>query len=517
LSVYGCSDDEDGDSPGNNSGGRAGAAGNRNGTGGVSFGGQAGIGTSGQPGRSGSSGNPTGGSAGNAGVPTSKATAPSSYNGPTPELAFQLGSGDGRKLIFANNPEQLLESDMRFQKNGDGTNDPERFYVEPLRLNGLLPGKYRYFFEFLNRTGRSLKVGVQFVALAQPIENNGVKVNGAGFTTGILGGKPFADMFNSYDANPPTTTFPQSGAVKWLLGDGGPKGAGDSSTVVDDNQFFSGVVDFEFSFADNPNAKNVLKLMAYEKQASTQGNNEAIRDYVVRKEADGTRESRVYKGVSEHSEAVATALDYEFDDDDTLGYLPVTYRRYNFGTGTFGDPQPSNDGWVSNIGGPENQAKAVMSDMATFQFTPVKNGAVCGEISKVAGVSDPFFTFSPFQRQTFPAQPSDCDANGWSVAAEYPNFGNWGILYQISGSLKNTGSRPRVVSVNLAVTSTSSGTSIAYRNNQNTWGEQRLEAQQSFMYRTIEVAPGATVAYKSEYVVGGPAVGNLRHFLALED
>ena len=249
-----------------------------------------------------------------------------------PEIAYTPGGA--RTLLFLNNPEQLITSDL-----GDATlGDKTLFRVTA-------SGACRSFFEHVNRAGRTIGFGIQVYNPGPATVS--VTVGAAGWVASILGGAPFADAFNGMGAAAPVTLT--AGKSTWILR---------RDEAVTHNTFFSGVVDF-----DVEGGGVIVNHIAYDSFGALDGSTNDL-GYVQRVEPDGTHEARMYKGVASASEADAGTL--EVTVGDAVGALPIRVARYDLGTGTYGAATEVRD-WTTHIG-PAQNASATTGDMVGFTY-----------------------------------------------------------------------------------------------------------------------------------------------------
>ncbi|NDD31619.1 MAG: hypothetical protein EB084_25495 [Proteobacteria bacterium] len=374
------------------------------------------------------------------------------YNGPVPEVRYRP-AGDVT-LLYENNPEQITTRDLADRSQGGLS-----LYSEVLR-----PGSYRNFFEHLNRTGGDIGFTARVSNPGtRPVE---VVVGGSGVARGLDGADAFRDALTPTE-NPARTLQLPPGARADLLCVPHIAAAG---------AFFSGVVDFtvrggevkldDLAFIDASNVTPDPRYMGY----------------VRRVEPDGTREARMYKGNSPQAEVVAENVDYTFTDADRPGTLPARHATYDLDAQAYTESRIDGEGWISNIG-PAADPRGIASDMLSFD-TPG-----WGRIDAL----------------------SPTDGTG-----TYPNLGNWGVLYRITGTLRNQGTSERQVEVHLRANERS-GATVAYEGPDKRWASRRLRAGETMTCRTIRVPAGQSVRYTSAYVLGGPSGGDLRQCLTLED
>lgn len=380
-----------------------------------------------------------------------RAFAPSTYAGPVPEVRY-APEGDV-VMLYGNNPEQITPRDLADRSRGG--------YA--LYSEGVGPGRYRNFFEHLNRTEAPVGFSVRVSNPGPtPIE---IVVEGTGIARGLDGARAFRDDFNREG---PTRTLRLA-----------PREQADLLTVpamAEPNVFFSGVVDFSV----RGGTARVDDLAWTD--ARDIAPNPRYLGYVQRVEPDGTREARMYKGLSPHAAVTAPRVDYTFRDADSAGVLPVRHAVYDLEEQRYSDNTLDPQGWISNIG-PAAEPRGVASDMLAFDMPG------WGRVD----------AFAP------------TDGTG-----TYPNLGNWGAVYRLRGTLTNEGTRERRVRVNLRANARS-GATVAFEGEDGKWRSRRIEPNELLTCREIRVPPGAAVDYTSAYVLGGPSGGALRQHLELLD
>jgi len=253
-----------------------------------------------------------------------------------PEVVY--AQGGARTLLFLNNPEQLIASDLGDAALGDKT----LFRVTAT-------GACRSFFEHVNRAGRTIGFGIQ-------VYNPGpstvtVAVRATGWVASIEGGVPFADALNGVGASAPVELA--AGRSTWILR---------KDEAVSHGTFFSGVVDFDVA-----GGSVIVNHVAYDSFAGLDGSTTEL-GYVQRVEPDGTHEARMYKGVATASEADAGTLELALDDATPAGPLPIRVARFDLGAGAH-LPLVEQRAWTSHIG-PAQNASATTSDMVGFVYGP---------------------------------------------------------------------------------------------------------------------------------------------------
>jgi len=369
-----------------------------------------------------------------------------------PTVSYTKG-GD-RSLIFVNNPEQIYSGDL-----GDANLGDKSIYRDTLA-----PGKYRNFFEHVNRSGSTIGFGIQlYNPNSSPVT---VTVNGSGYEASVFGGRPFEQMFSTYSSTGTSYTVPAGGS-QWIMR---------KDNSVTNGSFFSGVIDFTIS-----GGQVIMNNTAYRNFSALDGSTTYM-GYVQRIESDGTHEARVYKGMSPYSEVTAANVNFTISDSDAQGVLAVQYPNYNVSTGTYGNSSVRSDGWVSSIS-PVNNQNAITNDMLSFSM--------------------------PGWGTVDALRPSDGEG-------KYGNLANWGVVYTVKGSVTNNGTRARTVSANYKG-NPSSNAFIAYRGSDNTWRSTQVAPGSNIQYYTFSVPAKTTVAYEAKFVIGGPSGGNIVQSISLNN
>lgn len=356
----------------------------------------------------------------------------------------------GRNLITVNNPEQLTTVDL-----GDNNLGNTVIYRDTIRA-----GAYRNWFEHTNRTGGTIGHAISLVNTGtSPMT---VITYGSSFHVGLLGGKPFSGLFGSNPA--PVRTTLAAGQRMWLWR---------LDNAVANNNFFSGVIDFDLDGRGTVQVENI----AY-RQFSRLTGTRTYMGYIQRVEPDGTRAARQYKGMSAFWAVRTDPMVFVINNSST-GELPVTTADYNLTTQTYGPPVVRSY-WISNIG-PAQNAQGVTSDMVAW--------------------------WMPGWGWVDPLLRSDGTNN-------FPNLGNWGVVYIVTGAVQNTGTFTRTVQFNLRAPA-GGGSPIAYQGTDGVWRDTKMEAGQSAVLGSITVPAGKTVLFTYRYVLGGPGAGALRNSISI--
>lgn len=428
-----------------------------------------------------------------------------------PEINYRTNDGaENRKFIFVNNPEEIRAEDRFCDLSDDlkinGTTSCSKVLHRLTNISGV----YRTWFEHTNKTNDTLNYGVR-------IYNPGpncidVTVTGKGSVINAIfsAGKEFVSLFS--DRTPKSESLCATQQTYVFL-----------EKNIPVRNFFTGVVDFEIS-----GGTAVVDHLAFidRPAPSTRYTGYDIR--VVGR----VHESLVYKGLSFDSEAEAKNVDFTFSDDDPNGRLKVAYKFFTpiikdendiseagkcdltqtplcSGVAGYFTEQPIiTDNWVTHItidpfDNNPRRTRAVQTDNISL-FTPgYSNGCLTNGLNTAncLEISGSYLHYYP-------------DFSKWL----YPNWANWGVVYTISGLLKNNGKKSRVF--RLAIRP-DAHTSIAYRDENRIWRQASLEKSitesQSFPYFSKVIEPGKTATYEAKIVLSGPASGTLENIATLND
>ncbi|WP_309894891.1 hypothetical protein [Archangium sp.] len=378
--------------------------------------------------------------------------APAARAATIPEVRYTLGGT--RKLLFVNNPEQLYTQDLGDSNHGN----------KIILTATATPGGWRNYFEHMNRSGYTLGYGIQLYnpnAFAVT-----VAVHGSGWVTNAYGGAPWRQLFNAYSQAGTSYTVPAYG-VLWVMR---------KDASIPNGNFFSGVVDFTVS-----GGSVQVHNYAYRSFAAINGTAQYM-GYVRRiSPYNNHNESLVYKGTSPYTEAIATQVNFTFTDSDR-DELAVSHPNYDLSAGGYTPSYVRQSGWYTNIG-PAMNSYAITQDMISID-TP--GWGVISPLTRSDGLN------------------------------AYPNFGNWGVVYKLSGTLTNKGTYTRNVSINLRASP--DYVVIAYKGSDGKWYEYNLQPNEYIQYAWVSVPPtGQPVPYEASFVLGGPASGNLFQAVAINN
>jgi hypothetical protein len=435
-----------------------------------------------------------------------------------PILRYETTSDSfGRRLIFVNNPE-LLHADAGMCDIGDSISVRGTPCARSLHRVENAQGAYRNWFEHMNRTGAPLQYAVR--VLNEGVECSRVTVRGSGFSRNAVaeGGREFVELFEALRQGN-TKTHVLCPGEHFVVAEMGAR------SPVPRWKFFTGVVDFEIEGAPLV-VENVAFHKSIAKKLSPLG-------YVIRTDFTA-HESLVYKGVSAHTRAVASNLDFEVNDATPAGRLRVQYPTYRMpdsggggeffqaegrcsistfprcmgNVGSFFEPE-IRDHWVTHIApNPEDsnpkRAHAVVSDLITL-VTP---GFPQGCETESPDAFQTCFLMSPFYKWFYP------DFGKW----KYPNWGNWAVHYILQGTFTNTGTRSRTAHFGLRADGKSP---IAYKGHNTGWKyfpltkASNANSNDYFSYAVVDVPAGVSVPYQVEYILSGPAAGTLQNLVQI--
>ena len=435
----------------------------------------------------------------------SAASLPASAQTPTIEYTPR---GD-RQLIFVNNPERI-ELDYTDTVTGSATNGVTYNDLGDAALGGkallkqMIPaGRYRDSFEHVwnfarrNSTADGLKPVNYGVLLRNP-NTAAVTVTmlGKGFTNNSTGSVPFVQLFSGKTVQ--TVTVP-GGRFIWLMRTDADY---NNTRSVPAGNFFSGVVDFDFSGGDCEVVNVVYQSSAAVTGSVTSpkaivGSDATVKQlqytgFVTRRYSTDTTpapEARVYKGLMMYpgtafsgSDAVTTPS-FTISDATAIGDLPVQYPQY------------------TNQGGAWRPSGTMVSDIAWLTHnTPLRDNAT----RKVVG-SDMFDFETPGFGTVYALQETTVQNTPFKQA----NIANWSVIYYDTVTVTNTGTRARTVSLTLA-NQGGGGSPVAYRANNGTWTNGALTTS-AIAIRTFTVPAGQSVTVEGAFTLGSPAVGTIRH------
>jgi len=431
------------------------------------------------------------------------------YAASVPLIQYVTAAGaENRSLIFVNNPEEIRAEGKYCDLADDASTKEGGSCAKVLhRLNGV-SGNFRNWFEHTNKTAANINYGVRIYNPGPGCVDIVIKGKGSVTNSIFSGGKEFVDLFSNSKPISVTICAAEQTFVTLV-------------PSVPPRNFFAGVVDFNVS-----GGGVVIDNMAFVNRPA------AATGYMGydRRVIGGVHESLVYKGISAHSEAVASGVDFTFGDEDPDGNLKVAYRYFrpfakppaeilNAGrcetgrnpacSGSAGkfDSSPSvAESWVTHIvvdpfDKNPRRMRAVQSDNISL-FMPGYGAGCLGKGFEVAGC----FPIASDYLHYYP------DFSKWL----YPNWANWGVLYRVKGILKNNGQNSRVFQLSIRP---DAHTSIAYRGSDSQWRQARLETieygNRSFTYYSKVLGPGETYSYEAMLVLSGPASGTLENQAAL--
>lgn len=370
------------------------------------------------------------------------------------QLHFRLlPAAETATLVYSNNPEQLFAGDL--------CDSPTANPVALLEETVAAAGSHRHFWEYLNQNDATVGFAVVLTnAGSSPVS---VQINGAGTCANwVCGGDAIADMFNRRDPAPaPQTVAPGADAVLLRVDAAAARG-----------QITTGVLDVTVAGAAAGNVTYRHLAFTDFAKCDLHAKGEA---YVTRTEPNGENEGSTYKGIAPHTVAMADGAHFAIAAGAKAGdVLPVAYPRFNLTTHTFGPPLP-NAFWITNIG-PHASGDAVVADMVAIDV--------------------PGFGWMPPDRC--------CDGRG-----AWPNFGNWGIEYRLSGTVANADSADHVFAISFPWPGCDSA--VAWQCGADAkWDGAYLYKGDSVTYVKVAVPAGSTVPFAGRYMLGGPACGGER-------
>jgi hypothetical protein len=422
-----------------------------------------------------------------------------------PVIQYVTTAGtENRKLIFVNNPEEIRAEAKFCDLADEGSIGGSARCAKVLHRLNQVSGNFRNWYEHTNKTSSNINYGVRIYNPGPGCVDIAVKGKGSVTNAVFLAGKEFVDLFSK--PKPFSTRICATEQTYISLVQNIPP-----------RNFFAGVVDFNVIGGDV-----VIDNLAY---AARPAPSTAYMGY-DRRVVGGVHESLVYKGISPHSEAVASQVDFTFGDQDPDGILKVAYKFFKpfasapaeisnagrcetgknppcFGSaGIFEDQPTVVDNWVTHIvvdpfDRNPRRTRAVQTDNVTL-YMPGYGSGCLGKGFEVSGclpITSEFLHYYP-------------DFSRWL----YPNWANWGVVYRVKGLLKNQGQNSRVFNLSIRP---DGHTAIAYRASDGIWRQARLEKieyeNRSFTYFSKVLGPGETYSYEAMLVLSGPASGTLEN------
>lgn len=191
-------------------------------------------------------------------------------------------------------------------------------------------------------------------------------------------------------------------------------------------------------------------------------------------------EGSVYKGSMPYSHAVANDVYIEIPLGTRSGtVLSVMYPRFNVTSRKWSQPIESRT-FMTNLG-PGMSYEAISSDMVPIDI--------------------------PGWGRLYP--DSCCDGRN-----EWPNVGNWAIEYVISGTIKNTDTVPRTLTISFPWPGCDSA--VAYQMPGNwQWTGLFAHNKDVITYVKVTVNPGQSTDFLGRYMMGGPSCGGETHTITV--
>ncbi|MEM8532299.1 MAG: hypothetical protein AAGF95_15755 [Chloroflexota bacterium] len=400
-----------------------------------------------------------------------------------PTISYTPG---GRQMIYVNNPELLLNADLANNRNRAEGRGPSLLTVS------IGAGQYRDYFEHLNETGTEVAYG--FYAWNPTNETVVVNRTAKGWAAGDfrIGAQPFAQLFNNSESTTLTLT-PNTGG--WIFRSDASFGPGG---IAQNGEFLTGVVDFGVAVENNAAAQIIVHHLVYDpSQFDTLPGSYEYIGYETRMRPSGSPESRTYKGISSSSEVTAN-LNITIESTDGPQDLQVSYPQYvadSSGTYVPGPTITSPRWYTHDIPSRDRtDSQVVANDMRSFDMPG-------------------WGLVNPLTRSSAPL-PGETQNS-------YPNFGNWGVVYNHNIAITNNSDRTRAIEARLGIynTTDSDNALFAYQINNGAWQTGAIvesDGQSVVSLGTIDAAPGPST-HTVRMVLGAPADGRLFHALTLID
>lgn len=365
-------------------------------------------------------------------------------------------------------PEQDLPSEppevgalpvLRFARDASRplifVNNPEQLFDEDLAESGValyatrVTGPLRVYFSHVNMGAPGLRYSVRVSGTGR------LKVAHRACVAELDGAKAIVDAY----ATPSAQSFDASGGSKTVL----------ACPAIPERRFFSGFMEAE--------AEGELRLEFVAHRVALSASQKLVaRNFVRRIEANGSNTARVYNGVASESEVRAQRLHWAVDDSVADGPLRVTTRRFDLARLELEARPEAARAWRLHIG-PGMEPDAVTEDMVDFAVP----GLGLLSVRRPASGSFP-----------------------------WPNFGNWGVFYELPVRIRNLGSRARTVAWRFQMPASGS-VNLAWRlGPEQAWQQQRFAASSIAELGRFVVAAGRTQDAVLRWNLGGPSNGALR-------
>jgi hypothetical protein len=476
------------------------------------------------------------------------------------------------RLINVNNPEPIGLDRVASEPNAKAKWKPQPALI--LKLNDLMPGKYRVGYEHENKThmpltymfgifGGSDKLVVTRSGQGQ-VDNNDTNLpnDGSNAPAGQRGGVPIAQMLNQVRSGNSAKIKPGSakGFLSHVLFE---------TAIPSGDGYFSGMVEFEvkggpFTFVAlaveqgksiSPNAKYIgpKRSNKPDEVPSSQGNN---------------RQNRVYNGISPTSELSATGK-FEINSSHKPGAKLATW---------YTNDSEARQNQKKNPDGKKREAADTMipiyfplrdaPDSRTYDATenqrqnpyPAKPGQKVKHPEDSVGLNGnasaedlfggkrPLFATKPQEAVTIPVlgipiidareataisnnqksndyqrvdgsgKPGGQDlsllSNGKKLASNLANF--WHV-YKLSGTITNKDKKPHTFSIDITG-ALKSNTHFAYKSADGTWKSKHRGGKGiPFSYFVVQVPAGQSRPIDAQYSLGAPSVGNLTHTARVDE
>ncbi len=404
-----------------------------------------------------------------------------------PKTNRQCAAGEGRALLYTNNPEALIRSDL-----ADSGGTP--FSIHTVNVNA---GRYRSFASHIANSGIvGGNIGYALVFRNTGFANATLRVRAKSAVdscnpNGNGGGEIFTQVFNNYDL----------AVENYTIGPGQNKFLPITGSFPNYTMATSSCPNMLVDFDTSGSTLQVLHI-AYRDARNINTN---FASYVPMNYITGPSvlpglppEDRFYKGVNQNNAAILRAATTISASSTVGSRIPVSYTAYNGATQfrDFGSQSVFDRTWWSNInpGGQNGLASTAMnSDVFSFTFTRTHQGNTTTRV------------FSP---TTF-------DGTG-----RYHNLGNWGVVYQNEITVTNTSSASRTIEFVLSpVPNAAFFAATMDMNPASTstprWVTRKSNGEANIVYSSCRIPANATAVCRGAYVLGGPGSADLIQYVRI--
>eukprot|EP00002_Diphylleia_rotans_P034811 TRINITY_DN7509_c0_g4_i2.p1 TRINITY_DN7509_c0_g4~~TRINITY_DN7509_c0_g4_i2.p1 ORF type:complete len:541 (+),score=101.46 TRINITY_DN7509_c0_g4_i2:48-1670(+) len=358
------------------------------------------------------------------------------------------------KLTLINNPECLSRADLADEDLG----------VRAVTYDDLeVIGRNRVFYGHKNCGASSSSVHYAIVLTNRGTTAVSITTYGSGFSLNGNGGDAWTRLFSSFEARPTQQMLEPNQDLYIVRTDTNIDGSGSATP----NGAMSGVIEFEASGIVR------MRTFAYVNFANVVLTSLAQMTFVTRSDAT-VNEKRNYKGIAATSQ-VSSTINVVISEDDS-GVFQFRHPTFSVSTRAYGDSEAHSE-LYTNVS-PAAEALAVLSDIVPLRY-----------------VSDEINPTSLF-----------------TITGEYPHLNNMGVIYSVSGFIRNDQDEALTVSFSLQ---TPESAYIAYSADGNRWQSIMTPASSPVDYITKTVNGKDVAFYQVHFVLGFPDSQKLIHQIHL--